>query len=109
MMLGGVIRGYCATGKLKTATAPARVMTIDRTVAKIGRWMKKWENIDYSVSRSSDPDAREGGARQEKKRVLNRQDHEERQGRIPFQCGCLFCVSLVILVPKSLLFLPAHW
>jgi len=33
-MLGGVIGGYCAIGSLKAATAPARVMTIDRTAAK---------------------------------------------------------------------------
>ena len=46
-MLGGVIGGYCASGRLKTATAPARVMTIDSTEAKIGRSMKKCENISY--------------------------------------------------------------
>src|SRR5579871_2496374 len=45
MMLGGVIGGYCANGRLKSATAPARVMTIDSTAAKIGRSMKKWESI----------------------------------------------------------------
>src|SRR5437867_4501609 len=45
MMLGGVICGYWATGKLTTATAPARVMTMDRTDAKIGRSMKKCENM----------------------------------------------------------------
>ena len=44
MMLGGVICGYWASGRLKTATAPARVMTIDSTEAKIGRSMKKCEN-----------------------------------------------------------------
>ena len=43
-MLGGVICGYCASGKLKSATPPARVMRIDSTVAKIGRSMKKREN-----------------------------------------------------------------
>src|SRR5436190_24186830 len=45
MMLGGVIGGYCATGKFTSATAPARKITIDRTDAKIGRSMKKCENI----------------------------------------------------------------
>jgi hypothetical protein len=45
MMLGGVIWGYWATGRLTTATAPAKVMTIDSTEAKIGRLMKKCENI----------------------------------------------------------------
>src|SRR5262249_4551824 len=46
LMLGGVIGGYWATGKFTIATAPPRVMTIDNTDAKIGRVMKKWENID---------------------------------------------------------------
>ena len=41
MMLGGVICGYCAMGRLKTATPPASVMTMDSTAAKIGRSMKK--------------------------------------------------------------------
>ena len=45
MMLGGVIWGYCATGRLITATAPASVMRIDSTDAKIGRSMKKCEVI----------------------------------------------------------------
>ena len=45
MMLGGVIGGYCATGKLKRATAPASVITMDRTEAKIGLLMKKRENM----------------------------------------------------------------
>src|SRR5258708_20001783 len=44
MMLGGVICGYCASGKLKAATAPARVMTIDSTAAEIGGRIKKCEN-----------------------------------------------------------------
>src|SRR5947199_6618136 len=44
MMLGGVICGYCATGRVQTAMPPARVMTIDSTAAKIGRSMKKREN-----------------------------------------------------------------
>ena len=43
-MLGGVICGYCAIGSVQTATPPASVMTIDSTVAKIGRSMKKREN-----------------------------------------------------------------
>src|SRR5689334_5139059 len=45
MMLGGVIGGYCASGKLSTATPPARVITSDSTAAMIGRSMKKCENI----------------------------------------------------------------
>src|SRR5437762_2995630 len=44
-MLGGVIGGYCASGRLTAATAPARVMTMDSTAAKIGRSIKKCENM----------------------------------------------------------------
>ncbi|MGA2259408.1 MAG: hypothetical protein ABSG53_32435, partial [Thermoguttaceae bacterium] len=40
---GGEIGGYCATGKENTAIPPASVMTMDSTVAKIGRSMKKCE------------------------------------------------------------------
>src|SRR5438067_1277854 len=58
MMLGGVICGYCATGKLTTATAPARVMTSDSTEAKIGRRMKKWENM-ATTGRHQTADSRE--------------------------------------------------
>ena len=47
--VGGVISGYWATGSVKTATAPASVMTIDSTAAKIGRSMKKRENIAASL------------------------------------------------------------
>ena len=36
----GVISGYCAIGKLIIATAPAIVMTIETTAAKIGRSMQ---------------------------------------------------------------------
>src|SRR6478752_2748399 len=42
-MVGGVTSGYWATGRVTRATAPARVMTMDRTEAKIGRSMKKRE------------------------------------------------------------------
>src|SRR6266480_424459 len=42
---GGEIGGYCATGKENTAMAPVSVMTTDSTVAKIGRSMKKCENM----------------------------------------------------------------
>ena len=41
--------GYCASGKLIAAIAPASVMTIDRTEANIGRSMKKWENISAPI------------------------------------------------------------
>src|SRR5215218_3169547 len=42
--VGGVISGYCATGKFISAMAPASVTTMDSTAAKIGRSMKKREN-----------------------------------------------------------------
>src|SRR4051794_2368378 len=45
MMLGGVICGYWATGRMQAATAPARVMTMDSTEAKMGLSMKKCENM----------------------------------------------------------------
>ena len=38
--VGGVISGYCAIGSVNSATAPASVITIDSTEAKIGRSMK---------------------------------------------------------------------
>src|SRR5262245_53970568 len=41
--VGGVIGGYCATGSVSRASPPPRVMTMDRTAAKIGRSMKKRE------------------------------------------------------------------
>ena len=41
--VGGVTSGYWATGSDRAATAPASVMTIDSTEAKIGRSMKKCE------------------------------------------------------------------
>src|SRR5213079_3062150 len=52
-MLGGVIGGYCATGRVTAATAPARVMTIDSTAAKIGRSMKKCENMAVTAGSPS--------------------------------------------------------
>jgi len=41
--VGGVTSGYWATGSDSAATAPANVITIDSTEAKIGRSMKKCE------------------------------------------------------------------
>ena len=43
--MGGVISGYCATGSVNTATSPSSVIRIDGTEARIGRSMKKRENI----------------------------------------------------------------
>src|SRR5713226_8649011 len=47
MMDGGVICGYCATG---------RVMTIDKTDAKIGRSIKKCEDIACQLSVGAGPE-----------------------------------------------------
>jgi hypothetical protein len=38
---GGVISGYCAIGKMKMQIPPIKSMSKARTVAKIGRPMKK--------------------------------------------------------------------
>src|SRR5580692_4604370 len=45
---GGTIGGYCATGNVKSAIAPARAMAMDSTVAKIGRSMKKRVSMSAS-------------------------------------------------------------
>src|SRR4051812_8767890 len=44
-MVGGVMSGYCDTGREKSPTSPASVMMMDITEAKIGRSMKKRVNI----------------------------------------------------------------
>src|SRR5258708_6599153 len=44
-MVGGTMSGNCATGSLNTAKPPIMTITIERTDAKIGRSMKKWENF----------------------------------------------------------------
>src|SRR5437660_7755425 len=46
--VGGAIGGYIAMGSAHSAIAPASVITIDRTVAKIGRSMKKRENTAWA-------------------------------------------------------------
>src|SRR5256885_6119625 len=43
--VGGTISGNCAIGSWKMASPPTMTMTIDRTAAKIGRSIKKWENF----------------------------------------------------------------
>src|SRR3954454_4735043 len=40
-MVGGVTGGYWDRGRVRTASAPARVKSAESTVAKIGRSMKK--------------------------------------------------------------------
>src|SRR6516164_962426 len=49
-IVGGVICGYWARGNVNTETSPASVMTIDKTLAKIGRSMKKRENKSATSS-----------------------------------------------------------
>src|SRR5262249_5478060 len=46
--VGGAISGYWAMGSVNRAMPPPRTMTIDNTEAKIGRLMKKRENIGNS-------------------------------------------------------------
>ncbi len=48
---GGAISGYCAIGSTRIEASPASTMKIDSTAAKIGRSMKKRENIGGSLSR----------------------------------------------------------
>ena len=43
--VGGVTCGYWAKGRFRIASPPANVITIDSTVAKIGRSMKNRENM----------------------------------------------------------------
>ena len=62
-MEGGVIGGYCATGRLSAATVPVNVMTMDSTDAKIGRSMKKCENIYDTRSDNESWPLTEGRAR----------------------------------------------
>ena len=39
--IGGTISGYCAIGRLCIATAPSSTVTMEITIATIGRLMKK--------------------------------------------------------------------
>ena len=43
---GGATSGYWAIGKRKYATTPRITITMESTVAKIGRSMKKFENME---------------------------------------------------------------
>ena len=43
--VGGAISGYCAMGNWNAAIPPANTITMERTAAKIGRRMKKWEKF----------------------------------------------------------------
>src|SRR5580700_2276925 len=50
MTVGGTTSGYWAIGRKKTVIPPARTIKIDRTEAKIGRSIKKYENLIYRLS-----------------------------------------------------------
>ena len=41
MIWGGMIDGYCATGRLRIASRPAVTVMIEMTIATMGRPMKK--------------------------------------------------------------------
>jgi hypothetical protein len=43
---GGLISGYWATGRLTSASVPAKAIRMDTTAAKIGRSMKKRLNMN---------------------------------------------------------------
>ena len=45
MTTGGAISGYCAIGSVRIAARPASTRKIEITAAKIGRSMKKRENM----------------------------------------------------------------
>ena len=56
---GGTTSGYWAIGSPNSATTPTMTITTDNTVAKIGRSMKKLENIEWTLGLGSYPP--EGG------------------------------------------------
>ncbi len=45
---GGAISGYCEMGSTRMEAMPASAMKSEMTIAKIGRSMKKRENMDVS-------------------------------------------------------------
>ena len=48
---GGAISGYCAIGSVRIAARPASTRNMEITAAKIGRSMKKRENMEVSSVR----------------------------------------------------------
>src|SRR4051812_44845806 len=76
--------GYWAIGSVNTAIPPASVITIESTVAKMGRSMKKRENIVGYYLGVKGPSGREAG------------------GTWPFEAGEVACeweaVPLVLMV-----------
>ena len=43
--VGGTTSGYCETGSPKYASPPSSVIRMLSTAAKMGRWMKKLEDM----------------------------------------------------------------
>src|SRR5438093_2229072 len=46
---GGAISGYCAIGSVRIAARPASTRNMEITAAKIGRSMKKRENMSFRL------------------------------------------------------------
>ena len=53
--MGGVICGYSAIGNVRNAKKPASRMNMEMTAAKIGRSMKKLENMGSVLFRPGRP------------------------------------------------------
>ncbi len=61
-IVGGVISGYCSTGKTYNATPPITIVMMAMTLAKIGRSMKKRANTSgYCSSGAGDGDVESVG------------------------------------------------
>jgi hypothetical protein len=51
-IVGGTMSGNCSTDNDGMDTAPSKVITKQTTQAKIGRSIKKWENmVQYCLTR----------------------------------------------------------
>src|SRR6516162_4166965 len=57
-MVGGVISGYWAIGRLTADISPTRTMTIEMTQAKTGRSMKKRASTSSPFDRQGDKETR---------------------------------------------------
>src|SRR4051794_27802127 len=52
MICGGTIDGNCASGRPRIATSPAITVTIEITIATMGRSIKNFEITNYSLKRA---------------------------------------------------------
>src|SRR5258708_2640372 len=90
--VGGVMSGYWAMGRLKSAIPPASVTMIDSTDAKIGRLMKKLENTCNLRKRQGDTETRRQG---------------DKETKIVTGCGrCLRSPCLLVSLSPCLRFSP---